>query len=403
MEKVLFVHNHYQLSGGEDTVVSQELNLLNSNGIHSEVYSVSNDMINDKNLLQKAMLAINTTWSKAEYVALKRKLISMKPDVVHVHNFFPLISPSVYYACNNLKIPVVQTLHNYRIICPSGMFLREGKVCEKCLKGSLINSVLNGCYRDSIFQTIPVAAMIKVNRMLGTWAKKVDKFISLTDFARNKFIEAGIPEDLIVTKPNFITSMRDTQEREINTTKYLLFVGRVSLEKGVETLLEAWSGMVEKSNYKLCIIGDGPEKERLEQLYSTDNSVVFLGKQEKESVLEYMQNSMYLIVPSLWYEGFPMTIIESYSMGTPVLASRIGSLQEVVVSGETGLHFNPGDIEDMRTVLLMAINYRDHEYEKLREKVSLIYQKNYTAEVNLKFITEIYNNVIEGKRNEYLT
>ncbi|MFK4165598.1 glycosyltransferase [Paenibacillus lautus] len=400
MKRVLLVHNYYQQGGGEDKVVAQEEALLKSRGIEVELYSVHNDMIDNQGLVNKAKIALEATWSFSEYKRIKKKLVDMNPDVVHVHNFFPLISPSIYYACNRLNIPVVQTLHNYRLMCPAATFLRENKVCEKCVSGSLANSVINGCYRGSRIQTVPIVAMISLNRMLDTWGKKVDRYIALTEFSKMKFIESGLPENKIVVKPNFISNKQNLES--ISNTiekKYILYVGRISVEKGVQNLLEAWQHINDKKNMKLIIVGDGQEKEHLSKLYAGE-TVRFVGNQPTHKVLDYMEHAKYLLVPSIWYEGFPMTIVEAYSVGTPVICSKIGSLQEVVQNEVTGFHFQHDHIEDIQRVISEALNYEN--YPSMRKKVIDVFQHNYTEQINYKLLTDIYQSVIKEKNDECL-
>lgn len=323
--------------------------------------------------------------------------MDMKPDVVHVHNFFPIISPSIYYACNRLNIPVVQTLHNYRLMCPAATFLRENKICEKCVNGSIVHSVINGCYRGSRVQTLPLVTMISFNRILGTWINKVNRYIALTEFSKSKFIEGGIPEDKIVVKPNFLAAKQDSELIRNLDQNYLLYVGRISVEKGVHNLLEAWKHVKDKRNMKLIIVGDGEEKKHLSSAY-VDKDIEFVGNQPSDKVLEYMKHAKYLIVPSIWYEGFPMTIVEAYSVGTPVICSQIGSLQEVVQHKLTGFHFKHDDVQDIQRVISDAINYEN--YSSIRENVIEVFHNNYTEEINYKLLEDIYRSVIEENNNE---
>ncbi|MBE2944378.1 glycosyltransferase family 4 protein [Anoxybacillus flavithermus] len=337
------------------------------------LYSVNNDVIKDMGILSKIGLALETTWSISEFVRFKKFLLRENPDVVHFHNFFPLISPSAYYACHSLNIPVVQTLHNYRLLCPAATFLRKNEICEKCLNGSILNSVKNGCYRDSVIQTLPVAAMIKFNNFIRTWNRKVDRYITLTEFAKKKFIEGGIPESKIVVKPNFI-AQKEKMSKINEKENYILFVGRISKEKGVDILLSAWEKIFDKQGNKLLIVGDGPEKKLLEEQYNQHKDIEFLGKLNEDQVLTFMKKAKYLVVPSIWYEGFPMTIIEAFSVGTPVIASNIGSLQEVVVHGKNGFHFNYGDSNALKECLEMALKFND--YQDLIQNTFNIYPEN---------------------------
>lgn len=391
VSKVLIIHNFYQQSGGEDKVVEQESAMLRSRGIEIEHYYVHNDSIQSRGLANMAKLAVEAAWSLPEFKRIKKLLLQVKPDVVHVHNFFPVISPSVYHACERLGIPVVQTLHNYRLICPAATFMRGNKVCEKCLHGTLLHSIRHGCYRGSQLQTIPVAAMIKFNDLIGTWRHKVSRYIALTEFARDKFAESGIPLDRIAVKPNFIHHKTMKTQYDSND-RYLLFVGRISAEKGVRNLLQAWSQLEDRGGLRLVIIGDGPEKAELAAAYPQED-VRFLGKQDGDTVLDCMSRAMYVMVPSIWYEGFPMTIVESFSVGTPVLCSRLGALEEVVEDGVTGFHFQHDDLENIKTVIRCAVAYEN--YAAMRQKVSENYAARYTEEVNVKQLMAIYSEAME--------
>ncbi|MEK5318907.1 glycosyltransferase family 4 protein [Paenibacillus sp. FSL L8-0644] len=396
VSKVLIIHNFYQQSGGEDKVVEQESAMLRSRGIETEHYYVHNDSIQSRGLANMAKLAVEAVWSLPEFKRIKKLLLQVKPDVVHVHNFFPVISPSVYHACERLGIPVVQTLHNYRLICPAATFMRGNKVCEKCLHGTLLHSIRHGCYRGSQLQTIPVAAMIKLNDLIGTWQHKVSRYIALTEFARDKFAESGIPLDRIAVKPNFVHHKTMKTQYDPND-RYLLFVGRISAEKGVRNLLQAWSQLEDRDGLSLVIIGDGPEKAELAAAYPQED-VRFLDKQDGDTVLDCMSRAMYVMVPSIWYEGFPMTIVESFSVGTPVLCSRLGALEEVVEDGVTGFHFQHDDLENIKTVIRCAVAYEN--YAAMRQKVSENYAARYTEEVNVKQLMAIYSEAMEERDYE---
>ncbi len=391
VSKVLIIHNFYQQSGGEDKVVEQESAMLRSRGIETEHYYVHNDSIQSKGLANMAKLAVEAAWSFPEFKRIKELLLRVKPDVVHVHNFFPVISPSVYHVCERLGVPVVQTLHNYRLICPAATFMRGNEVCEKCLHGTLLHSIRHGCYRGSQLQTIPVAAMIKFNELIGTWQHKVSRYIALTEFARDKFAESGIPLDRIAVKPNFIHHQTVKAKYDPND-RYLLFVGRISAEKGVRNLLQAWSQLEDRGGLRLVIIGDGPQKAELAAAYAQED-IRFLGKQDGDTVLDCMSRAMYVMVPSIWYEGFPMTIVESYSVGTPVLCSRIGALEEIVEDGVTGFHFQHDDLENIKTVIRRAVAYEN--YAAMRQKVAENYAAHYTEEVNVKQLLAIYSEAME--------
>ncbi|MEH7373367.1 glycosyltransferase, partial [Priestia megaterium] len=337
---------------GEDRVLEEEIKLLTSNGVEVVKYFISNKEMDLKGPVNKIKLGINTVWSKQKYKEIKSLIKEVNPDLVHLHNTFPLLSPSVYYACQVMGKPVVQTLHNYRLGCPGAMLLRNNEVCEKCISGSLLNSVKYGCYRNSRVQTVPLSTMLYTHRFLNTWNNKVDKYIALTNFAKEKFIQIGLNEDKITVKPNFIEKHIEVG---IKKEDQVTFVGRISKEKGLHLLLAAWSKVGSKVNTKLNVIGDGPLRKELESKYQHLSNVNFLGKLDSKDVLSYMSKSKYIIVPSIWYEGFPMTIIESYSVNTPVISSNIGSLKEVVINEVTGFHFENNNINSLENTLKKAL------------------------------------------------
>ncbi|WP_255286062.1 glycosyltransferase [Priestia megaterium] len=388
---MLLVHNYYQESGGEDQVLKQEIDLLKENGHEVITYTKHNNEIQTYNVFQKISLFFKTTFSLKEYFVFKRVLKKISPDIVHFHNFFPLFSPSVYYACQDLKIPVIQTLHNYRLICPAATFMRDNEVCEKCLSGSLINSIKYGCYRGSKVQTIPVANMIYINNMLKTWHSKVNYYITLTEFAQKKFIDYGLPKEKVVVKPNFLDKSSNVSCSKENT---ILFVGRLSKEKGVDILIKAWKSLHDKQDYKLLIAGDGEERVKLQKLAENQNDVKFLGKIPSDSVKELMGKSKYLVVPSRWYEGLPMTIVESYSAATPVICSKLGSLEEIVEDNVTGFHFKVSNHKDLALILEKAINISSSDYQHLSRKSLEAFKNKYDKHINYKILFNIYKKAV---------
>ncbi|MGK0701216.1 glycosyltransferase family 4 protein [Priestia flexa] len=393
--KILVIHNYYQISGGEDRVLEEEVKLLTSNGVEVVKYFISNKEVNLKGPVNKIKLGINTVWSKQKYKEIKSLIKKVNPDLVHLHNTFPLLSPSVYYACKFMGKPVVQTLHNYRLGCPGAMLLRNNEICEKCISGSLLNSVKYGCYRNSRVQTIPLSTMLYTHRFLNTWNNKVDKYIALTNFAKEKFIEIGLNKDKITVKPNF---MEQHTEGRLKKDDEITFVGRISKEKGLHLLLAAWSKVGSEVNTKLNVIGDGPLRKELEGKYQHLSNVNFLGKLDSTAVLSYMSKSKYIIVPSIWYEGFPMTIIESYSVNTPVISSNIGSLKEVVINEITGFHFENNNINSLENTLKKALKYSD--YDKLQRNIKEQYEKKYTPNANFKMLINIYEEVVRSRKIE---
>ena len=287
---------------------------------------------------------MNTVWSQHSFKQMKEMIRSIQPDLVHFHNIFPLLSPSVYYACQSANIPVVQTLHNYRMLCPSALLLRNGRPCQDCLEKLLPwPGILHSCYRNSAVATTGVAAMTAIHRLLATWNRKIDYFIALTEFARQKFIEGGLPADKLRVKPNFIHPDPGSKQGK---GAFALFVGRFSPEKGMETMLRAWALV---KNIPLQLAGDGPQRIYIQKIMLDQGltNIVIKGQMPKDHVLSLIKSAQFLVFPSLWYEGFPLAIAEAFACGLPVIASRLGALAEIIEDGRTGLLFNPGDAEDL--------------------------------------------------------
>ncbi len=384
--KIVIVHNTYQQPGGEDVAVAAESNLLERRGHTVIRYSRSNDemaMMSAPRRLLMVKDMIHSEKSKREMLDL---LCDERPDLVHVHNTFMMVSPSVFEACREAGIPVVQTLHNYRLLCPGWSLCREGKVCEECIESGLWRGVWHGCYRDSRLMTAAVALMLQVHRMRGTWSHDVGGYVALTNFARDKFIEGGLPASRIGVKPNFLES--DPGKRS-SSSGFALFVGRLSAEKGAEVLLQAWQKL--KGTIPLVIMGDGPLREPLESEAAARNlsNVTFAGWRSRGEILSAMKSASLLITPSLWYEGFPMTVVEAFACGIPVVCSRLGGLREIVEDGSTGLHFNPGDAEDLAGKLDLLWT-QPSQLAAMGRAAREEYKRNYTAERNYELMMQIY-------------
>ncbi|MEB3219548.1 MAG: glycosyltransferase family 4 protein [Nostocales cyanobacterium 94392] len=387
--RILAIHNRYQIRGGEDECYEAEVSLLREMGQQVEVYEANNDRVAK---LSKLRLATDTVWSGETYQTIEHQLQKQRPDVVHVHNFFPLISPSVYYAVKRAGIPVVQTLHNYRLLCPNALFFRDGKVCEDCL-GQIIPypGVMHGCYRENKVASAGVATMLGVHRTMNTWAKMVDLYITLTEFARQKFIAGGIPAEKIVVKPNFV---RPEPEVGNGSGGYALFVGRLSVEKGLDTLLNAWEHL--DHQIPLKIVGDGPLADQVVAATKRLPLVEWLGRKPMAQVHELMGEAKFLVFPSKWYETFGRVAIEAFAKGTPVIAANIGAIAELVDSGRTGLHFRPGDALDLADkVKWILVN--PEKLAQMRKQARLEFEAKYTADRNYQQLMEIYQKVSISK------
>lgn len=384
--RILLLHNRYQQAGGEDAVVLSEKNLLASRGHTVALLEADNDGI--AGTAAQVRAALRVTYSGASRRRVAQALRDFRPDVAHVHNFFPVFSPSIFYACAEHRVPVIQTLHNYRLLCPGALLFHDGQICESCITKTLkYPGVLKGCYRGSRAGTLAVAAMVAAHFWMGTWTKLVNRYIALTAFSRDKFIAGGLPAERISIKPNFLE--HDPAPGD-GGGGYALFVGRLSEEKGIDVLLRAWEKV---RTLPLKIIGAGPLVERVLRATVADPSIEYLGPKPADDVYSYMGRAKALIFPSVWYEGFPRTIIESFAKGTPVIASRLGSMEEIIAHGGTGLHFAPGRPEALVEQVEWMLTHAA-EWQKMRHVARREFESKYMAERNHSMLMEIYQQVM---------
>jgi glycosyltransferase involved in cell wall biosynthesis len=383
--KLLLIHNYYQQRGGEDVVFEAEADLLEAHGHHVLRYQARNDGLDQ---VSGWSLARRTVYNERTHRELRALLARERPAVVHVHNTLPVISPAVYFATRDAGVPVVQTLHNYRLLCPSAVLFRAGGVCEACLHRELaVPGVRHACYRGSRAATGAVALMLAAHRLIGTWQRRVDLYIALTRFAREKFIEGGLPGARIVVKPNF------TRDPGLSRTwgDYALFVGRLSVEKGVEPLLEAWRLL--GGRIPLRVIGDGPMAELVSTASRGGLAVEYLGRQDPSAVASAMAGARFLVFPSIWYETFGLAIIEAFAAGLPVLATDLGAMADLVRHGSTGLLFRPGDSRHLAEQVEWALAHPD-EMRTMGTRARREYEERYTPEVNYHLLMEVYDTAL---------
>ena len=383
--RIVLAHNYYQIPGGEDETLRREQDLLQSAGHEVKNFIRRNDEIASTSPLGKAMLAVRTVWGEDSRKAMLAFLQAEKPDLVHFHNTFPLMSPSVYYACREAGIPVVQTLHNPRLFCPGGNLERDDRICEDC-KGKKIAwpSVLHGCYRQSHLQTGVVAAMLALHWQLKTWEKLISVYIASTPFYRRKFIEAGFPEDKIAVKPHFVEDPGTSR----SDGGHVLFIGRLMREKGVRTLLRAWEKLI---NIPLKIRGDGPLLSQvLEVAPRVGNAIEVIPRLNREELNNLLSSARFLIWPSEgYYETFGYVAIEAFACGVPVIASRIGVARDLVCDHRTGLHFTCGDPGDLASKVEWAWSHPD-EMNEMGRAARAEYEAKYTPERNYPMLMDIY-------------
>jgi glycosyltransferase involved in cell wall biosynthesis len=389
--KIVLVHNTYQLPGGEDVVFRNECDLLKMAGHEVVEYQRSNDDVSRFVSIRQLILAKDAIWASDTRSEFRKLLQRERPDVVHVHNTFVRISPSIYYACRDAQVPVVQTLHNYRLLCPGANLFREGKVCEECMDFGLFRGLQHACYRNSRAATAVVAAMLATHRLLGTWSNLIDYYLVPTQFARRKFIAGGLPADKILVKPNFVHP--DPGEGQ-GARSYALYVGRLSPEKGVHTLLSAWQHL--SSPVPLQIVGDGPLRAELEEFVRQRGltSISFRGNLPWGDAMAAMKNARCLILPSECYEGaLPLTVVEAFACGTPVIASRLGAMQDLISDGYTGFQFTPGDARDLANKV-ERVWANASEMAEIGKLARREYEEKYTAQSSYKVLLTTYRRAI---------
>lgn len=385
--KILLCHNHYQQPGGEDRVFASEADLLQSRGHQVVRFTLHNDAIDN---VSRARLLRNTVWNTDAADQLETLIQRERPDLMHCTNIFPLISPAAYHVAKRHQVAVVQSLHNYRLLCPKAQFVRNGQVCESCLGKSIAwPAVVHGCYRDSRSASAAVAAMLAYHRGKNSWIEMVDRYIAPTFFVRDKHIQGGLPAEKIEVKPNFVFP---DPGRGTGGGNYGLFVGRLSPEKGLETLLAAWPHL--HSNLVLRIIGDGPLSEKVQAAANSDRRIEWLGRCDTTRVFAELAEAQCLIMPSVCYETFGLSIVEAYATGTPVIASNLGAMAELVEDDQTGFLFAPNDPYDLarkvdRLVAEPTTRFRDRAREE--------FEQRYTADANYDALVSIYDAAL-GRR-----
>lgn len=377
---ILFAHNAYQQFGGEDAVVDSEMALLRAHGHTVALYKRHNDELH---ALSSARAAVSTVWSARAKRDIDTLCTAFRPDIIHVHNTFPLISPSIYWAAARRHFPIVQTLHNFRLLCPQGTFLRNGAVCEDCLGKAPWRAVVRRCYRASLPQSAVLATMLSAHRIAGTYRNRVTRYIALNTFARDRFIAAGLRAEQVRVKPNFVdtTILPGSEPRHGG-----LYVGRLSEEKGVGTLVAA---IRRGGATPVAAIGTGP----LEAQVADALGDAFLGFRTRHDIMDRMRTASFLIVPSVCLEQLPTTILEAFACGLPVIASRVGPMGQIVEEHVTGLLFNPGDPADLAAKIAWS-GAHPLEMQRMGRAARAEYEAKYTPSINYSMLLEIYHDAI---------
>jgi len=380
--KILMLHTAYCQQGGEDSVYTQECALL------EKEHQVETLVFRNNKGVKGALQFLFSIWNIRTARIIKKKIREYQPDVIHLHNAHFAIGPLVIRTAKSERIPVVVTLHNFRLLCPSATLLISGKLFTDSLRSSFPwQAVFKKAYRDSASQTLWLASIMWFHKMAGTW-NMVDRYIVLTDFARNIFIESGlgVGAQYFSVKPNFV---EDSAQLQRAPAQHFLFVGRLSEEKGIGVLLEA----MKQTGLKLRIAGTGPLLTHVEKVAAQYRNITYLGSLRKDEILAEMKACSALIFPSIWYEGMPMTIIEALSQGTPVIASNLGAMSSMIRDGHNGLHFNVGEAADLIAKVGYWMQLEEAQQAVYRQHARESFLSSYTAENNLQQLSAIYDEV----------
>lgn len=380
--RVLIVHNRYLLPGGEDHSTDAELRMLRNAGVDADLFEMDNGRVAELSGLRTAAKSV---WSTKIYNQVRRLVRDKGYDVVHVQNFFPLISPSVYYAARAEGAAVVQSLRNYRLFCVNGLFFRDNRPCTDCLRRSVPwPGVVHACYRDSRAASAAVAAMLTAHRAARTWQRAVDLYVTATEFTRGKAVEGGLPAKRMFVKPNFVDPDPGPGRGDGD---YAVFVGRLSAEKGLDTLLSAWRQS--RSAWPLKVVGDGPLRSLVTEASERREPIKWLGRRALEETYDIIGAASVLIFPSRAYETFGRTIVEAFAKGTPVVCSDIGTAAELVEDGRTGWHVRAGDAEDIAAKVAWLADH-PKALARMRRAARLEYEAKYTARRNLDLLLQAY-------------
>jgi glycosyltransferase involved in cell wall biosynthesis len=391
--RILIFHNWYQQAGGEDAVVRAEIEMLTEHGHDVSLLDADNKAISG--LSAKIRTATNVAHSRAAFDHVTGELKRVRPHVVHVHNFFPLLTPAILDACQDAGVPIVHTLHNFRLLCPAATMLRDGRPCELCLKGSTFNAVRYRCYRDSYVGSAAVAWMVSLHRYLMTFQRKVDRFITLTQFEKSVFARAGFPAERITVRPNAtrdpgpVSRPRRGAQKVGPAGDYALFLGRLSPEKGIETLLKAWRDVP----LDLRIAGEGPLAPMVRAAHRDPRErVTYLGQITPDEAHDQLSEAAFLVMPSECYESFGMVLIEAFSHGIPVVASNLGAMAETVDDAITGSLFAAGQPRALATEARKLASDPDMR-GRMGAAARAVYEQRYTLERGYELLMQVYDEV----------
>jgi len=391
--RILMCHNYYRERGGTERVVEEEKNELERHGHIVILYVKDSRDIQNMPFYKKLLIPLRCVFSIETWREVGQLVKEHRPDVAHVHNIFPLLSPSIFYVLKRMKVPVVYSVHDYRLLCPNGLFFVNGRICEKCRNGNTVHAIINRCLHKNVFQSVVYAASIGIHRLLGSFRRNVDNIVTVSGFVRSKLVEGGFPEEKVVVNYNFQKLEKISDVARVR--KYFAYVGRLSEEKGVMLLIDAFSHL---RDIRLKIVGSGPlEKLAASRIRELGvGNIELLGRMEGTRLRDIVSGAIGIIVPSVWYEPMPLVILESWAVETPVIVAHIGGLKEIVTDKTTGLLFNPVDGEDLAERVRFLIKNRELAAELGRNGRREV-DKRFSVSTHVRRLEEIYSSVMLPK------
>ncbi|MEV8612320.1 glycosyltransferase [Amycolatopsis sp. NPDC051373] len=392
--KVLVVHNRYRSEqpSGENNVVDAETALLAAGGLRVSLFERQSDDIAAMSLPRKALVPVQVPWNRSARAELTARLQVERPDVVHVHNTFPLLSPSVLAACADARVPVVATLHNYGMVCPPGTLYRDGRICTDCVGGAPVPAVRHGCYRGSPAATVPMAANLLLNR--SRWRSDVTRFFCISDAQRRLLVDAGMPASKMTVKHNFVT---DPGVRRVGEGSHVLFLGRLTEEKGVPLLMAAWDRLGGSLGLPLVIAGTGPLSEDVAAWAASRTDVSYVGLQDKAACQKLTASAAAVVAPSAWLEAFGLVVVEAMAAGVPTIAPSHGAFTELVSDGVTGVLHAPGSASALADALRDALADPERN-RKMGDAARQRYDEDFTPAVGFRRLVEGYEAAIAAHR-----
>jgi glycosyltransferase involved in cell wall biosynthesis len=388
--RILQVYNEYRTWGGEDTVAYLEAEMLRRRGHEVERLLVSTKKIDGAGPIKLMIAGMGAVWSFHGHSLMRRAIARFSPDIVHVHNSFPLLSPSIFWAAHDAGVPAVQTIHNFRFVCACAHLLRNENPCQDCVGRFPWPALRHRCYQNSYPATSVVVAMNVFHRLVGTFVNKVHAYIVLNEFSKEIMLRTGLPEDRVHIKPNFVM---EPDGLPVPRQRQVVFAGAISRSKGVHLLLQAWSKL-SPAEFKLILIGDGPARVELEGKYAQVPGIEWHGAQSQQKVVETLAASHWLVLPSLYYENCPMVIPEAFSVGTPVIVPNHGAFPAFVTNSRDGLLFAPGDADSLANTLGTALNATNDVWLRCSEEARATYRRTFAEVQNYEQLISVYGNAI---------